>query len=184
MTTQRTSSIISMCMPVLAVVFFISCSKKDVMMEEPLMSPSGPSPDTGAAAAAPAAPTGESMGTEGAGVPGAISSELKEAYFDFDSYSLRYDARDVLKANASWLKANPSAMVQMEGHCDERGTTEYNLALGERRANAARDYLVKIGVEASRVSVISYGEERPNDPGHDEMAWSRNRRAVSVVTSK
>ncbi|MBI1862103.1 MAG: peptidoglycan-associated lipoprotein Pal [Deltaproteobacteria bacterium] len=115
---------------------------------------------------------------------GDTGSEFKVAYFDYDSYSLRADAREALKANAAWLKRNKGVKVQVEGHCDERGTTEYNLALGERRANAARDFLTRLGVPKARLSVISYGEERPADPGHNDSAWSMNRRAVFVVLTR
>lgn len=104
------------------------------------------------------------------------SSPLKEIYFDFDSYDLRPDARAVLKANAEWLKANPSVQAQIEGHCDERGTTEYNLALGAKRAQSAKDFLVNLGMPASRLSTISFGKEAQICRGHDEECWSKNRR--------
>lgn len=97
-------------------------------------------------------------------------------FFDFDKYSLRSDAREALDANAEVLRANPSLAIVIAGHCDERGTDEYNLALGERRAKASRDYLVRLGIDASRVSVISYGEEQPVSFGHDEASWRLNRR--------
>jgi peptidoglycan-associated lipoprotein len=87
------------------------------------------------------------------------SSPLKEVYFEFDRYDLRADARETLKANGDWLKANPSAVVEIEGHCDERGTNEYNMALGAKRAQAAIDYLTTLGVAANRLSTIRYGEE-------------------------
>ncbi len=97
-------------------------------------------------------------------------------FFDFDKYTLRADAREALDANAEVLRANPGLAIVIAGHCDERGTDEYNLALGERRAKASRDYLVRLGVDVSRVSVISYGEERPVSFGHDEASWRLNRR--------
>lgn len=106
--------------------------------------------------------------------------QLRTIYFDFDKYNLRDDARRDLDRNAEILKQYPSASIIIEGHCDERGTNEYNLALGERRARAARDYLVRSGVDASRLSVISYGEERPVALGHDEASWAQNRRAEFV----
>jgi peptidoglycan-associated lipoprotein len=84
----------------------------------------------------------------------------------------------------SWLKANPTAKVQIEGHCDEKGTVEYNMALGDRRANAVKTYLIKSGIEKGRIDTISYGKERPADSGHDEAAWSKNRRAVFILLSK
>jgi len=106
-----------------------------------------------------------------------VEEALRSVYFDYDSAVLREDARKTLDENINWLKANPNVRVQIEGHCDERGTEEYNLALGERRANAAKQYLIKNGIDASRLFTISYGESRPVDPGHDEGAWSKNRRA-------
>ena len=105
---------------------------------------------------------------------------LSAVYFEFDRYDLRDDARATLGANGKSLQDNASVNIRIEGHCDERGTTEYNLALGEKRAKAAYDYLVSYGIPASRLSTVSYGEERPADPGHDEMAWAKNRRAEFV----
>src|SRR5215470_3663351 len=104
------------------------------------------------------------------------NSPLKDIYFDFDGYDLSAEARETLKANGNWLKANPSAVVQMEGHCDERGTTEYNVALGAKRAQAAKDYLVTLGVAAERLSTISYGKELPVCAEHSEACWQKNRR--------
>lgn len=101
---------------------------------------------------------------------------LKDINFAFDSYKLDSKAKDILKANSEWLKANPGTKVQVEGHCDERGTNEYNMALGANRARAGHDYLKGLGVEASRMSTVSYGEELPLDPGHNEAAWAKNRR--------
>lgn len=98
-------------------------------------------------------------------------------FFEFDSYDLTADSKAVLERKAAWLKANPQYRLRIEGHCDERGTNEYNLALGDRRANAAKNYLVYLGIDPSRISTISYGEERPLDPGHNEEAYRKNRRA-------
>jgi peptidoglycan-associated lipoprotein len=108
---------------------------------------------------------------------------LATVYFAFDSYELDDQNRMVLQQNADWLQDNPNYNIRVEGHCDERGTIEYNLALGERRASAVRDYLVSLGVDAFRIRIVSYGEEDPEDPGHDEAAWARNRRAVFVIES-
>lgn len=108
-------------------------------------------------------------------------SPLKDIYFDFDRYDLRADARVSLKANADWLKTNPSAKVQIEGHADERGTNEYNLALGAKRAQTAKDYLVTLGISAERLSTISYGEELPVCREHTEECWQRNRHDRFVV---
>ena len=103
-------------------------------------------------------------------------SPLKEVYFDFDKYDLRPDARNTLQANAEWLKNNPAVLADIEGHCDERGTTEYNLALGAKRAQAAKDYLVNLGIPASRLSTTSYGKEAPACREHNEECWQKNRR--------
>ena len=102
---------------------------------------------------------------------------LKTVYFDFDKYDLRQDTIATLKNNATWLKGHPGFRVVIEGHCDERGTIEYNLELGAKRAKAVLDYVASLGVDAGRMRTISYGEERPVDPGHDETAWGKNRRA-------
>jgi peptidoglycan-associated lipoprotein len=98
-------------------------------------------------------------------------------YFDTDKWNIREDARESLKRNAAIMEENPEITLTIEGHCDERNTVEYNLALGERRATAARDYLVRLGVDAERMRTISYGEERPVAFGHDESSWKLNRRA-------
>lgn len=101
---------------------------------------------------------------------------IQNIYFDFDKSSIRPDAREILKANAEIFVKNGEAKIVIEGYCDERGTAEYNMALGERRAQEAKQYLVNLGINASRIETISYGEERPADPGHDEAAWAHNRR--------
>lgn len=101
---------------------------------------------------------------------------LKSIYFDFDRYDLRQDALATLRENADKMKKVPGVILQIEGHCDERGTQEYNLALGERRGLAARSHLIKLGVSGDRIITISYGEEDPADSGHNEGAWSKNRR--------
>ncbi|MCG8633582.1 MAG: peptidoglycan-associated lipoprotein Pal [Desulfobacterales bacterium] len=102
-------------------------------------------------------------------------------HFDFDSAELSSMAKMLLKEKAEWLAANPMVKVTIEGHCDERGTTDYNLALGERRAQAARNYLADLGVSAGRLSMVSFGEEKPLDPGQTEEAYRKNRRAQFVI---
>ncbi|MCH7486201.1 MAG: peptidoglycan-associated lipoprotein Pal [Proteobacteria bacterium] len=102
-------------------------------------------------------------------------------FFDFDKSSLKPEAQTVLQRQAAWLKSNPSVRVTIEGHCDERGTREYNLALGERRANAVKDYLTALGIDRSRVKTISYGKERPVAMGSNAAAWAQNRRGVTKV---
>ena len=102
-------------------------------------------------------------------------------FFDTDQSTIREDGRQTLNRQAEWLKKYGNYQITVEGHCDERGTREYNLALGERRANAARQYLVAQGIPAARIKTISFGKERPDPVGSDEAAWARNRRAVSAL---
>jgi len=109
---------------------------------------------------------------------------LGTVLFDYDEADLRQDALDQLKKNAEWLRSNAIYRVRIEGNCDERGTTEYNLALGDRRAAAVKNYLTKAGIDAGRLETISYGEEHAVDPGHDESAWTRNRRADFTIIGK
>jgi peptidoglycan-associated lipoprotein len=120
------------------------------------------------------------------GIEGEVfeSSLLKDIHFDFDKYDIRPSDAAVLKGNAELLKKYPKVKIQIEGHCDEKGTNEYNLALGERRANSTRNYLLSLGISPERISTISYGEERPLDPGHNEDAWTKNRRAHTIITAK
>jgi peptidoglycan-associated lipoprotein len=106
---------------------------------------------------------------------------LNDVFFDFDQYALTSEAKGTLGADANELKRVMDATILIEGHCDERGTKAYNLALGDKRANAAKDYLVAMGVAPARISTVSYGKERPFDPGHNEAAWAKNRRAHFVV---
>ncbi len=120
------------------------------------------------------------------GIEGEVfeSKLLKDIHFDFDRYEIRPEDAQILKDNAALIMKYAGVKVQIEGHCDERGTIDYNLALGERRADSARKYLISIGVSPDRLSTISYGKERPLDPGHNEDAWTKNRRAHLVVLSK
>ena len=113
----------------------------------------------------------------------AASGPLKDVFFAYDRFDLSPDARSILKANSDWLKANPAAQVQIEGHCDERGTVEYNLALGSKRAQASKDYLETLGIPANRLSMISYGEEIPVCRENGDSCWEKNRRARFIVTS-
>jgi peptidoglycan-associated lipoprotein len=108
----------------------------------------------------------------------------RDVHFAFDSATLSDEARTLLEGKATWLQTHPGLKVVIEGHCDERGTTAYNLALGARRANAAKRYLVALGVDAWRLSTISYGEERPLDPRHNESAWAQNRRAHFAIVGQ
>ncbi len=109
---------------------------------------------------------------------------LAMVLFDYDSANIRNDAKGTLDADAAWLKKFRTAKVLIEGHCDERGTEEYNLALGEKRAKAVQDYLLSSGIPADRMKIISYGKSQPLNPGHDESAWQMNRRAQFLITEK
>jgi peptidoglycan-associated lipoprotein len=165
-----------------AALALAGCAKKP-----PKMLP--PPPASGPADMSGQAGQGNGPGSGGVGtaaLPGSRADFLASVpsdrvFFALDSYTLDDKDRAVLDAQAAWLARNPRARVTIEGHCDERGTREYNLALGERRANAAKNFLVSAGVPASRLSVISYGKERPAAEGSDEGAWAQNRRAVTVV---
>ncbi len=120
------------------------------------------------------------------GIAGEVfeSSLLKDIHFDFDRYNIRPADASILKENAALLNKYTNVKIQIEGHCDERGTVEYNLALGERRATGAKNYLVSLGIAPARISTISYGKEKPLDPRHNEEAWTKNRRAHTLVTAK
>jgi len=109
---------------------------------------------------------------------------IQDAFFEYNDSSLSADAQTALTSSANWLKKNSQYNLLIEGHCDERGTEQYNLALGDRRANQAKEYLVTLGVDAVRIRTVSYGEERPFDPGHDESAWAKNRRDHLVLVGK
>ncbi|MBM3518440.1 MAG: peptidoglycan-associated lipoprotein Pal [Alphaproteobacteria bacterium] len=129
--------------------------------------------------------TDTQTGEEAGPVPGSAEDFVLFAgdrvFFDFDSYDITAEGRATLERQAEWLGRYPNVTITMEGHCDERGTREYNLALGERRAQAAKSFLVALGVEENRVTTISYGRERPEVVGSNEEAWAQNRRAVTVI---
>jgi len=139
----------------------------------------------GAIAAAPGAPTAPGAGTVIPALPAPQAfletAALRNIYFDFDKYEIRPGDALILEENAKWLKASADTVVLIEGHCDERGTNEYNLALGERRAKATQNYLVSLGIAASRITTISYGEERPVCTERAESCWAQNRRAHFLV---
>jgi peptidoglycan-associated lipoprotein len=109
---------------------------------------------------------------------------LKDTFFDFDKFNVRADQRDGLAADAEWLKKYQKVQVRVEGHCDERGTAQYNMALGEKRASAVKDYLTSLGIDAGRIETVSYGKEKPFVKGHNEEAWAQNRRGHFVITAK
>jgi peptidoglycan-associated lipoprotein len=108
---------------------------------------------------------------------------LEPVFFEFDQWSIREDQKEVMAKNGAWLKANPNTNVRLEGHCDERGTAEYNLALGQKRAEGVKSFLEGLGISSQRMTTVSYGEERPLDPEHNEAAWAKNRR-VDIVPVK
>jgi len=112
---------------------------------------------------------------------GATIASLERIYFDFDDYSIRPDQRGKVQKAAEWLKANPSVRIRLEGHADERGPEDYNMALGLKRAKSVKDLLVTLGVSPNRIELRSYGEEMPLDPGHNEEAWAKNRRVEFVI---
>lgn len=141
------------------------CAKKIVSQEETPLTP----PVTEVASEPLAPPTVKTL-------PALEVEKLETVIFDYDSYVLTQRAQEVLKRNAEWLLAHPEVNTRIEGHCDERGSDEYNLALGERRALATRNYFAEQGVALERLAVISYGEESPAIEGHNEMAWQQNRR--------
>jgi len=159
-----------------ALVLTAACAKK-----KPADLPPPPP-----AAAPPTAPEAPPMQAGTTTVPGSRADFLQQAgsdtvHFATDASDIDSEAQSILTRQAAWLAKFPNISVTIEGHCDERGTREYNLALGDRRANAAKNFLVNAGVSASRLSVISYGKERPVATGSDEGAWAQNRRAVTVV---
>lgn len=154
-----------------AMIVMAGCSSKSAVT---------PADQAGAAGAGMGA--GAGAGTESAAGAGSVAGPvLGDIFYDFDSSALSTEAQDQLKQNASWLKTNAAPSVTIEGHCDERGTDEYNIALGERRANSAKEYLTNLGVNSSRLSTVSFGEERPFDTAHNEEAWAKNRRAHFVT---
>jgi peptidoglycan-associated lipoprotein len=129
----------------------------------------------------PVSPKPEAPGPREAAGEREKPSPLGDVFFDYDKSVIRQDAKKSLDENVKWLKANSSAKITVEGHCDERGTREYNLGLGQRRAKATKDYLVAAGIDPKRIKTISYGKERPFALGHDESAWRLNRRSHFVV---
>jgi peptidoglycan-associated lipoprotein len=172
-----------------------ACKKKD----PPIARPTPPPPDTDMTANRPPAPPEPVTEAPPVAVPPepSVSSAdigsldeinkkgiLAPVFFEFDSAEMSSEGQAVLTKNAETMKLYPTWIVSVEGHCDERGTAEYNLALGERRALSVRQYLVSLGIAAERLRTVSYGKEFPFDPGHGESSWARNRRANFVVTAK
>lgn len=156
----------------LALVLAAGCSKKPPLEVDPNGDVGMPTTDANA---------GRNTSDPGdTGGQDTTDRSLEDVFFEYDRFALRPEARRVLDANSTLMKANPDWVVILEGHCDERGTVEYNLALGEKRARSAKDYMAQQGVEATRMRTISYGEERPFDRGHSESSWAQNRRVHFV----
>jgi len=173
-------------------LILIGCAKKTMVKEEPSVQREEGVAKREAEGAKEIKPEGEKefekslVAKNEPGIKGEVfeSELLKDIHFDFDKYNLRPADGEILNQTVALLKKYPKISIQVEGHCDERGTAEYNLALGERRANSARNYFVSHGISPNRISTISYGKEKPLDSGHDEEAWAKNRRGHTIVTSK
>src|SRR5437867_4518915 len=171
------------------------CAKRPATTAAEAPAPSAPAPSVPSAAPAPeptspstpapAPATTTAPAPSGTARPApaefAAVADLNDIHFDFDKYDIRSADAKILDANAAWLKTNANHLVLIEGHCDQRGTNEYNLALGERRAKSTMNYLVSQGVQANRITIISYGEERPQCTEHTESCWAKNRRAHFLV---
>jgi len=180
-------------------VLTTGCAKKEVVKAEEMpvekkatVEQTAPKPDYDALAREKAAADarererqaqlGKQKTMESATVQEKEAYSFADIHFDFDKYDLHPEDRAILDKHAKWLMDNPSSSVRIEGNCDERGTSEYNMALGDRRALSAKKYLVDLGVSEGGISTISYGKEKPLDPGHNEEAWAKNRRDHFVVS--
>ena len=176
-----------------AAVVLSGCAKRPATTQAAAPAPTGSASTTASTPPAAPAPVQSDTPTAATTTPAPSSTarpavqdfaavpELADVFFDFDKYDIRPGDAKTLDANANWLKSNPNHLVLIEGHCDERGTNEYNLALGERRAKSTMNYLVSQGVQANRITIISYGEERPQCTEHTEACWAKNRRAHFLV---
>ena len=181
---------VSMMSLLLAGLMITGCAKRPATTAA---QTAAPAPTPSSAAPAPTPPSPAASATPGGAAATSAQTPrpsprefmavaaLKEVYFDFDKYDIRPEDTKTLDANATWLKSNADNLVLIEGHCDERGTNEYNLALGERRAKATMNYLVSQGIQANRITIISYGEERPVCNEKTEACWAKNRRANFLV---
>jgi peptidoglycan-associated lipoprotein len=188
MTKSRSAAIV-----IGLVVFVGACHKTKPPVARPTPPPPNTAPPPAARPPLPPEPTVETQPVPAEPTPTEANLSLDEinknspfqpVFFALDSYEVDGTGQTALNADAAILKKNPTWVITIEGHCDERGTAEYNLALGEKRALAAKTYLLSLGIPADRLRTVSYGKEFPFDPGHDEGAWSKNRRAHFVVTSK
>jgi len=167
-------------MMILGLVFLNSCAEQQVKTDELQEEKQTEVSETTQETAEKTEATAEDLEEEAIRLEEKRAQEAfenKNIHFAFDKSTLTEEARVILKRKATWLKNHPDAKVIVEGHCDERGTEEYNLALGDRRAKSAKNFLVDMGIDSSRLTTISYGEEKPLDPRHNETAWAKNRRA-------
>jgi len=176
-----------------AAVVLSGCAKRPATTQAAAPAPTGSASTTASTPPPAPAPVQSDTPTAATTTPAPSSTarpavqdfaavpELVDVFFDFDKYDIRPGDAKTLDANANWLKSNSNHLVLIEGHCDERGTNEYNLALGERRAKSTMNYLVSQGVQANRITIISYGEERPQCTEHNEACWAKNRRAHFLV---
>jgi peptidoglycan-associated lipoprotein len=172
---RKTPALLFVAAMALATLFAAGCAKKAAE------APPAPPPAPPVVQPVTPVPTPTPVPEPPAPVPSVTASDFTDVFFDLDSYALRDDAKVALDRAAKLLRDKADVSITLEGHCDERGTVEYNQALGEKRANAARDYLVNAGVSAARIQSLSYGKERPFAEGHDESAWAQNRRAHFVL---
>jgi peptidoglycan-associated lipoprotein len=164
-----------------ALLLLAACSTPD---EAPQGSAAAGGGAGGADRAGSGIASSELAGQPGAGTQEDLAVSVGDrVFFDYDSVVLNAEATSVLDGQAAWLRQYPDVVVTIEGHADERGTREYNLALGDRRANAVRNYLTALGIDQERILTISYGEERPADPSNNDSAWAQNRRAVTTVAT-
>jgi peptidoglycan-associated lipoprotein len=181
-----TSGFIGKAIFVVGLSFFLGCSQQTASKPQVETAPQKVEAKQESSKATPSKTQASSLealqkGTLG---KGAEEGPLRDINFDFDRYDLRPDMREILKGHAAWLKANPQSSVEIEGHCDERGTSEYNLALGAKRAASVKRYLVDLGISPSTLSTISYGEELPLCREQNEACWAKNRRAHFVVKAR
>ena len=201
---QRRGSLLAVMPLLLLTLFLVGCPKRPATPVASAPAPTGsamaPAPGPAPAPAPPAAP-GPSALAPAAPAPGGAATtsppgtpprpseftentNLKDVFFDFDLYDVRAGDAKILDGNAAWLKSSDNNLVLIEGHCDERGTNEYNLALGERRAKSTMNYLVAQGIQANRITIISYGKERPVCSEKNESCWQKNRRAHFLVKAR
>jgi peptidoglycan-associated lipoprotein len=184
MASNRVFCVLAIFLAITLPLMTSSCAKKVVQKEEGVVPGEAVPMEQPGAEGAGGGPSEATLTEEQAFRNEAQTFADQDIHFDFDRYDLTATARELLADKAYFLKKYPSLNILIEGHCDERGTNEYNLALGERRANAAKQYLMSLGITESRIATMSYGEERPLDPGHNEAAWAKNRRDHFEIVSK